>query len=791
MAHFSSDRSWRTFKRGLLNHYVLNGLEVALGLFLVTTLVQLIWGTQHAAAASVGVIVTIVVDNPAPRRGKFWRMLPAPLLGAPLFFLVQLMHQHLVLLGLVAVVSTFLGFLWMAWGKRGAPIAIAVVLAMVLGMSVPKPAEGQLLAAAAESTMFFSIGAGMFLVYAVIANTLLNFRYRVQFIADTVLSLAALMLEQARMVLPEAARHVGLEGETVDGEAYGDNLADRNFGKFSRGGAPQQHMGQLMARHAAFADQLQAARDIVLESPRTPRRQRLAGMLMQMLEIRDHLLACELDLEHLRKAPEQAPMLLAQQAMLRALAMEVVHLADSLLLGRKPRAMSNLDALLRPMQMACKLPTQRLEESLPDHYDTDVSPQALSRELSERIVRIHEEVNRLIGLGRDEIEPDLAVVRASWQMFVSPTAWSWTPFKGLMSWDAPPLRHAIRAALAIAVGYLVVQVLPWNAHAYWVLLTIVVVLRGSLAQTLERRTVRVLGTLLGCVAALAILSAHLSPLGLILCLTLAQGVSHGFALRRYLFTAMGATVLGLVQAHMLHAGGSTTFHMFERVVDTLIGTGIAWAFAYVLPSWERSQLPALVQRVLKAQAAHASTSLAVDQLQAVDNAPELAWRLARREAYDSLSALIQAVDRSLKEPRAVQPPLQALELFQAHCYQLLGQMSSVKIMLMMRRGQTPSPFAVQQLKDTAATIDACLLQAPPLPAAGEGEAQRPAKMPAPERVPGPEDRDQLIPWLMRRLATARILASQLQQDAVQIRQLLAREETLPPVQAEAAQTAST
>ena len=40
MAHFSSDRSWRSFKRGLLNHYVLNGLEVALGLFLVTALVQ-------------------------------------------------------------------------------------------------------------------------------------------------------------------------------------------------------------------------------------------------------------------------------------------------------------------------------------------------------------------------------------------------------------------------------------------------------------------------------------------------------------------------------------------------------------------------------------------------------------------------------------------------------------------------------------------------------------------------------------------------------------------------------
>ena len=772
MAHFSSERSWRTFKRGLLNHYVLNGLEVALGLFLVTTLVHLVWGVQHAAAASVGVIVTIVVDTPAPKRGKFWRMLPAPLLGAPLFWLVQLLDQHPVLLGFLAVFSTFFGFLWMAWGKRGGPIAIAMVLAMVLGMSIT-PQPGRVLETASESTLFFAIGAACYLVYAVAANAVLNWRYRVQFIADTVLSLAALMLEQARMVLPEAARHVGLEDETVDGEAYGDNLADRNFGSFSRSDSAGQHMGHLLARHAAFADQLQSARDIVLESPRTPRRQRLAGMLMQMLEIRDHLLVCELDLENLRKVPEQAPMLLAQQAMLRALAIELVHLADSLLLARKPQPMANLNTLLLPIQAASKAPAQRLEEALPDQLDAAaLSPQALSQELSARIVRIYDEVNRLIQLGRDEAEPDLAVVRASWQMFVSPTAWSWSPFKGLMSWDAPPLRHAIRAALAIALGYLVVQLLPWKAHAYWVLLTIVVVLRGSLAQTLERRSIRVLGTLLGCVAALVILSAHLPPLALILCLTLAQGISHGFALRRYLFTAMGATVLGLVQAHMLNSEGSTSFHMMERVVDTVIGTGIAWAFAYVLPSWERSQLPALVQRVLKAQAAHVRTSLSVDQLQAVDNAPELAWRLARREAYDSLSALVLAVDRSLKEPRAVQPPLQALEQLQAHCYQLLGQMSSVKIMLMMRRGQTPSPFAVQQLQAASADIDAHLLT--PLANASDADASLP-KPPAPERVPDPKDRD-LLPWLMRRLAASRILARQLQADAAQIHQALAQQD---------------
>src|SRR4030095_1619780 len=123
---------------------------------------------------------------------------------------------------------------------------------------------------------------------------------------------------------------------------------------------------------------------------------------------------------------------------------------------------------------------------------------------------------------------------------------------------------------------------------------------------------------------------------------------------------VAATVLGLVQAHMLNVGVSTAFALVERVADTVIGAALAWASCYVLPSWERNQIPNLVMRVLAAQARHARLALGLGQLRAVEASPELEWRLARREAYDSLSALVQATQRSLSEPRAVRPPLQAL-----------------------------------------------------------------------------------------------------------------------------------
>jgi len=711
-------------RRMALSHYVLNGLASALGLLLISAGVHLWLGALAASAATVGVIVAIPPDNVAPRRGKFWQMLPAPLLSMPLFFAVQLLHPTPIFLGLLLVPATFLVFLGMAWGKRGGPVAIAIMLAMVFAMAVPMHNGGDVVAAAQSTTLYFGLGALLYLPFSLLANGLLNARYRVQVLADALLSTAGLLRLQAQQFTPAAA-----------------------------GGAPALLTDQLLLRHATLADQLQSARDIVLEAPNTPRRQRLAGMLVQVLEMRDHLLACELDLDTLHSQPGQAPALAGQQAVMLALAARVAQLADDLLMGRKPEPIASLSGQLQTLASA-RTPVESATT------DTGFTPALLALALAGRIGRINDEVLRLVALARSEAEPDLAVVRTNWQMFVSPTTWSWKPFAGLWRWKAPALRHALRAAAAIAVGFTVAQLLPWGTHAYWLVLTIIVVLRGSLAQTLERRNSRVLGTLLGCVLTLGLLSAHLPPLALIAWLTLAQGVAHGFALRRYLVTAVAATTLGLLQAHMLNNGESTTFALFERVADTLIGTGIAWAFAYVLPSWERMQLPALVARTLTAQARHARVALGLSQLQAMDNAPELAWRLARREAYDSLSALVQATQRSLVEPRAVRPPLAPLEHLQAHSYQLLAQLTAVKTLLLLRRDMLQPDQVKGPLARAVERIDALLLGTTP----SSSGAPDTLASPVPEPLPDPRVSD-LTPWLLRRLWLATDLAAQVRADA--------------------------
>ena len=689
----------RRAARVALSSYVTNGLVTALGIPLASAIVGAFLGPLAAATAGVGVIVVTPPDFVSPKRGKLAQLLPAPVIGIPLFFAVQELRADAVWLSVLLVTATFFAFLGAAWGKRGLPVSIAVMFSMIFALAVPEAGGPH---AARDSALAFAFGIGIYLVYSLAMNAALNRRYRVLVLVDSLLLVAKLMRTQARQFRAEAG-----DAEFIAG---------------------------LIKLQAGLADQLQAARNVLLESPRTPRRQQLAAMLLQMLDMRDHLAACVLDLDTLKRDPGQRDFARALGHEIDALATQVEALADALLLARLPE------------------PFRRPVAAPPE------STSLLARSLAGRVRHIHEEVERLVMIARGEREPDVAIVRTAWQTFVSPTGWSWKPFMQLWRWDAPPLRHAIRAALAIAAGQVIAVVLPWGTHEYWILLTIVVVLRGSFAQTLERRNSRVAGTLMGCVIASALLFAH-TPLGALMAIvTLAQAIAHAFAIRRYLVTAVAATVLALLQAHLLKSGVPTVFDIGERIGDTLIGVALAWLFSYVLPSWERTQIPALLDRVLRAQAQHAQQALALGQLTAVDNRTELAWRLARREAYDSLSALAQAAQRAVGEPRAVQPPLESLERVLALSYQLLAQLTAVKTMLLQRRDRLRIADMRPALEQASAAIATSLSHGGSVPAAVAPNAETASTMPDPFE-------DDLSPWLMRRLQLASALAQQLHTEA--------------------------
>ncbi|MDE2614388.1 MAG: FUSC family protein [Burkholderiales bacterium] len=708
----NAKRQLLSVARAVLSHDALNGASVALGLLVVSAAVHLVAGAFAAAVAGVGVIVCIMPDRAAPRRGKLLQLLPAALFGLPAFTLVHAVRGDPIVLGAVLVAGSFVAFLAGAWGRLGRPLTASLAFAMVFALAVQAPGFGTAQAAAA-----FASGAALYVVWAVLANAVLNARYRTQVLAETVLALSALMRTQAGRYVPGAGSAAG-KVELVRGA---------------------------LRRQSALSELMQLARDLLLEAPRTPRRVQRAAMLMQILEMRDRLIACGLDADDAQREAANAPWLDLLHVRLQAVADELDALADALLLARRA-----------PARTAVRSP---LSEWTPE---PGMPAAVLMRSVVRRVGQLDDDARQLTALARGDAAPDLAAVQSAWRLFVSPIAWSWRPLVAALRPDAPVLRHALRAALAFGCAYTLTLLLPWGGHGYWVLLTIVVVLRGSLAQTIERRNSRVGGTLLGCVGVAALLWTQPPHALLLLTVTLAQAVAHAFVMRRYFVTAVAATVLGLVQAHLLAGGADPVFDVVERLVDTLLGAAIAWLFSYVLPSWERDQLPKLVALALRAQARHARLALALDE----QGTSEIEWRLARREVHDSLAALVQSVQRSLVEPRAVRPPLRALGRLLARDERLLVQLTAVKSMLLRGGDRLDAASLRAPLARGAQAIETSLL-APREPATQPLPAAQAAELPI-----DPAGVD-LGPWVLRRIDLAQQIALRLRDDAEEVRRSLA------------------
>lgn len=608
-----------------LGHRITNGLAVGFGLALLSALVFWLAGAQAAALTSVGMLIVSIGDQTAPAHGKLRQLAPLLWLAAPMSLAMQLAHlaprYSVELIGVLVCVGGFVGMLGTAWGARGAPLGFALLLTMVFAMSTPPPPHWRAVLAQAA---WFELGALLYAGYAVLTARWLNDRYRAQVLADALTELATMLRRQA------------------DGLAATD---DRR----------QSRLPALLGSQIAMAERLQMARDLVLDEPRTPRQQRLAGMLIAAIRLREQALACELELDRQasRGTPPSAEQARGLETMWRDLAESVEQVCWSLFTAGAVRAGS----------------ADRFD------IDRDRMPAPLPPELREAVAAMTFEVRRLARLAGPEASAELswgASEPQHWPLFRTSSRWTLAPLKRALKGHSLVLRYALRVTIALAAGYTVAQYLPWSSHSHWILLTIAVVMRTNLAQTLERRNARVLGTLIGCVLVSALLSLHPGVLLQFALLALAAGVTHGFVQVRYLVAAAGATVLALLQGHLLHTAGE--FALFERLADTLIGTAIAWAFSYVLPAWERRQLPALLERLRRAQLQHASIALTGDDL-ATGNTD---WRLARREVLDSLAALATAAQRAHAEPRAVQPPFELIERLQLRSYRLVAQLGGVR-----------------------------------------------------------------------------------------------------------------
>ena len=229
--------------------------------------------------------------------------------------------------------------------------------------------------------------------------------------------------------------------------------------------------------------------------------------------------------------------------------------------------------------------------------------------------------------------------------------------------------------LAMGCGYLLSNVLPYAAHSQWILLTLAVIMRPNFSLTKQRRTDRVVGNAVGCALTACLL--HFSP-GPGCCSRasfVSLAVAHTFAPIKYRYTAAAACVMALLQLHLLNP--EDHFAIGERLIDTAVGALLAYVFSFVLPHWERRDLPKLAASLLEAAVQYASATLAVP-------AQDLDYRLARKRVTDAIGLLSIAFGRMLEEPKSRHFIKAELSAFITANYLLAAHLAAVKVMLQRR-----------------------------------------------------------------------------------------------------------
>ncbi|HEY4371123.1 MAG TPA: FUSC family membrane protein [Burkholderiales bacterium] len=690
-----------------LSAHVINGIAVAVGVGLIQGLMTGLWGRTAALAALTGAICASLADVPLTP-GRTWRrVLLASVIAVAVTLLVHLCRPYPALMGPAVALVAFASMMALAWGPRAGPVSFVGILAFIFTMA-PPPLES--LQEVAIQTSWTVLGAVLYFAWSLAASAVLQPRYR---------TLALVAALDATAQLLRARAHL--------------------YEEAPRSGDGSTELQGWIENEARLDERLQLARDLLLEHQDDGRTRHQAGLLLLTIDLRDTLLASELDTELLGRdvAGERVRRVLAASLLDYALAVDDIE--EAVRFGRNLRERTKSESLLE---------TLADDAVFPKH-----DPRArLLPALLDRGRRLRDDLTQMQALMRGA-PVYMPLPPQELRLFISAEGWPVSALKRHSTLRSPVLRHALRMGLALTAAYFIGKSLPWTSHPVWLILSVAVVLRGNLEQTLSRRNARVAGTVLGCLLVLG-LSEIGAGWATASTFIIAVGVAHAYATRAYLVTSIAATLMALLQAHL--AAPESGFAVFERLADTFLGALLAWCFGYVLPSWERRALPGVITRVRKALA-----QLAQEVLRWPDpEGSELQLRLARREVYESLGAIAATAQRTGVEPSRVRLPLGTLAALLRHSHALLGHLASVRGTLARRHDDL----------DRAATEAALASAADEMAQALDTERPRdtPAAVAAPEDAPAlPKElvAAALLPWVERRLKLAEQAADRVAETA--------------------------
>ncbi len=610
----ASKMDYRSKYRSFINSYYLSeGIRITAGLTLPTIIGTYLHHENIGIKMSIGAICLSIVDSAGPVTHRKNAMLVCN----AVIFIASLLTGFAVgsplATGLLIAIFCFLFSMIGVYGTRAGSIGLAGLFVMVLSLS-------QLSTAAITLQNAVSILCGG-VWYMLLSLSLYGFRpYKVtqQALGDLIQSAGTYMLSRTEFY-----------NKDPDYDAIYSDLLEKQ--------------AEINDKQNLVRELLYKSRDIVKESTNTGRITLL--IFIDVNDLLERMMSIQLHYKVFHQYFDKSDILEKFRSFLILFADEMNETGIALMSGRPYTMNDRLEKSFSTLKKEYE--DFRSRELSQDNVEGFIGLRALVNAIEDFVSRIHT-IQQYTGYDLKDIKKDSRIQK--YDQFVSHQDIDGKVLLENFNWKSNTFRHALRVSFATTIGFIISEFFPFG-HGYWILLTIIVILKPAYSITKRRNRDRLLGTLVGAGIGVIILILVKDKQILIGCMIILMILAYSFMRTRYLLFVTLMTPYILIVLYILNPVHFNAL-ILDRIIDTAIGSGIA-LLANILfsPEWAYQQFAEYLQKMLDANKNYFAdvSSFFVGKAVAVNS-----YKLSRKEAYVALANLSDALNRMIAEPKSKQ-----------------------------------------------------------------------------------------------------------------------------------------
>lgn len=396
-------------------------------------------------------------------------------------------------------------------------------------------------------------------------------------------------------------------------------------------------------------------RKIVNESTTTSRL--LMLMFLNSIDLHEKLMTSESDYGKIQESFGETGLLESISDYLSKLAEELSNIGIALQSGTKAKSLRNLD--------------DELDQVFDEYFDLrnkKLNPDTLENFMIMRIILLRisditEQINTIYKVFTQDqkLAKSLSTGLDLKEFITNDEKLNFKVLLNNISLKSTHFRHSVRITLALLTGYIISQMeFLGIGHSYWILITIVAIMRPAYSTTKHRNLLRLYGTVAGAVVAYGILHTVHNNTALFTILLLSMILCFSFLKAQYSWAVFFMTIYIFLTFNFLNPGNINNIFR-DRILDTAIAGAVAFAVSYfVLPVWEHTQNLDFMKKSSKSNAKYFKAAMDFFN---DENIGIQEYKLKRKDAIIDLANLSDNFQRMISDPKNQQKKMEQVHQF--------------------------------------------------------------------------------------------------------------------------------